>query len=267
MTNINDIVLQFSPWSISKADLAKKCPKAFAFRYVEKLGSSSGTEARVGTAAHRSIELQRQGVHPVEAEETAVREAKDLTTAELEDLAALRGGIHDYIRRIQEYRTRHGDIVHEAQESRLGVDAKGNAADYNDPKTFFRGSVDDLLEHGTGKGVSIDHKSGKLKTAADYAKQLDGYNVLIVANRPSVKKISSGIHFVRHKHLDWHNTVHRDHVMRTLLPWLRHYIETCARNLGQYEATPTRLCPWCDYIDKCDEGRAFMKLHKLKPRK
>ena len=256
------LVQEFSPWSISKVDLAKKCPKAFAFRYIDKIKTASGTEARVGTAAHRSLELQLQGVQAVEAEATAVCEARDLTTEELEDLYSMRQNIEDYLVRIRRFREKY-NVVYEGYEEKYGITLKGEPSGYDDPETFLRGSVDHLMLQDTGRAVIIDHKSGKLKTAADYAKQLDTYSILTVANVPQALGTYSGIHFLRYSLLDWHQHAQRDHVRRTLLPWLRGYIERVAAELGDYAAIPQRLCPWCDFIDRCEEGQNHCKVNKL----
>ena len=259
MSDVNEVVRQFMPWSISKADLAKKCPRAFKYKYVDRIRTASGTEARVGTAAHRSTELQRQGVQAVEAEETAIREAKDLTVDELEDLASLRLNIDAYVRRIEGYKQRHGNIIFEGQEIRTAIDLKGQLTGYDSPDAFMRGSIDDSLEHETGLTLIVDHKFGKLKAAADYDPQLKTYTVLYAAARPSARELHSGIHFGRFEFLDWHKRYPADYARKVLTPWLKSYVEAAAAGLGTFEPKPQRLCPWCDYFDRCAEGQAFCK--------
>lgn len=259
-----DLLAYFAPWSISKADLARKCPKAFRFRYVDKVRTESGTEAKVGTAAHRVIELLLQGAGITEAEQQAIAEAKNLTSTEIEALYGHREASVAYADRIASYRTRY-NIVFEAQELRLAVNDAGRAIGYDDPKAFFRGAIDHVLVHDR-RAIVIDHKSGKVKPIDQHWKQLDSYAVLSHANmlEHNLRDVRAAIHHLRAQHLDWHVGRDKQTTTQTLFPWLRGYLQACARGLEGFEATPNRLCPWCDYEKRCEEGQAFIAANKLK---
>lgn len=247
-----------APWSLSKSDLAAKCTLAFRLRYIDKIRSgSSGTEAKVGVAAHRVQELLLQGVAPRDAIEQTLQEIQDLTSKEVETLRGLLEALIAYAKRIEDYKLRTG-VVQELYEQEWAIDRNYQACAYDDPKALFRGIVDHGLLLADDAFVVVDHKSGKQREIDYYQKQLDAYAVLALAHLPQIRGVRAGIHFMKTKQLEWHTTRSRDVIENMLRPWLLHLLTSRAALLETHTANPTPLCGWCDYKDSCVAGSEFL---------
>ena len=262
--NPRERMLAFAPWSISKADLAYKCPRAFQLKYVTRMPGQSGTAARVGTVIHRELELRLQDTAPRDARAQAAAETPDLTSVEQEDLLQFGDAVASYVARVEALRAK-SKVVFEGYEVRWGIGIDGEPRPYDGTDgVLFRGSVDHLLVLDTGWAMVVDHKSGKPKPVEDYSKQLDAYAVLTVANRDDVTHVRSGIHHLKVASLDWfpHQRT-RQMAQRTLVPWLKDYLLGAATALGDYQVKPQVLCGWCDYKEHCPEGKEFFEAWEL----
>lgn len=261
---MNEVVARYAPWSISKVDLAKKCPRAFRFRYVDKMPSVGGTEARVGTVVHRSLELQLQQspLSPDAAQAQAIAEARDITSVEAEKVSTFYENVVAYVARTHKYRM-NNNVIYEAQEQRWGIDENGDAIDYDSPSAFMRGAVDHVLMEERGGVLVVDHKSGKNKPIDEFGKQLDTYSILAHANIAAAKSANLHIHYVKTGTMDKYCVRTREYTRAVLVPWLRGYIEQHATALGDFTPTTNTLCGWCDYLAQCPEGTAFVAAKKL----
>ncbi len=257
------LVSAYAPWSVSKAALAQKCPKAFRFRYVDQLPSVSGTEARVGTVVHRSLELQLQGTPPDQAETQAIGESSDLTSVEAEKVRTFYEACTSYVKRIETFKAKY-PIAREFHEVRWAIGADGGPADYNDPKALMRGAVDHaLMTDDRHKTVYIiDHKTGRRKHMDEFGRQLDTYAVFAVSNTET-GAVKPGIHFVKDAQLEWATLRARDYTVKVLRPWLANYLAAVANSRGDFQPKPQVLCGWCDYLPRCEEGTAFVAEREL----
>ena len=251
---------------MSKSDLAGKCPYAFGLRYVDKVPSKSGTHAKIGIAGHRVAELVLKGDKPKEALAQSLAEYDDLTSKEQDKVTALLPAITTFYAKVQDFKHKQG-VVDEFLEQQWAVDAQFNAVDWNSPDAFFRGIVDHALLTDKGYLIVIDHKTGRRRPVDYYARQLDAYAVLAVAQMPELKGVQGALHYVGAEAIDWYVMRKREVIDGVLRSSLVELLQRRAAGLGAYEPNPNYLCKWCDYLEKCDAGNEYVQLTKKKKKK
>ncbi len=254
---------QFAPWSISKSDLAAKCPFAFKLQYIDNLPRVSGTHARIGTAAHTAQEHVLKHEPPQTALETAFAEEPDLTPKEQKEVIALLPAIEAYYDRMQRYKERKGITV-EFFEKKWAINEDFQPVDYYGPDVFFRGAVDHCMLTPDGYLLIIDHKSGRDRGLSYYQKQLDAYAILGMANVPGIKGVQAALHYMKSKNLIWHAMRRTSDIKGMLHPWLVGLLKARAERLEPYAPNPTFLCKWCDHREHCPEGLAYIEASALK---
>lgn len=257
----NQALNQFAPWSISKSDLAAKCPYAFYLRYVSRLPRTAGTASKIGTAAHRVQELLLQHKAPREALDEALTEAEDLTHAEIESVEGLLGKMTDFYARIQRFKERT-NIVEEFYEQNWAINSKFEAVPDDAPDIFFRGVVDYAMLTAGGYLIVIDHKSGRRHPVEKYAKQLDAYAVLGLAAHPKIHGVHAALHYIATGDIDWHHMRKTPQITKVLRPHMSEYLRTRAAGLQEFAPRVNNLCGWCDYLEHCADGKAAVAAKK-----
>lgn len=244
---------EHAPWSLSKSDLAAKCPYAFKLRYLDKVARKEGTEAKIGVTAHRAQELVLKGSAPLEATATALAESPNLVHSEISSVESLVGAYGSFYERMQRFKEKW-NVVQEFYEQQWAVDRDFNAIDYFDEKAFFRGVVDYAMLTADGYLVVVDHKSGKRRPVDYYSRQLEAYCVLALAHMPDLKGVHGALHFIKTQDIDWHIMRKRDEITGVLRSALREMLKRRADDLAGFEPKPQSLCKWCDYRENCDAG-------------
>lgn len=249
-------VLEYSPWSPSKVDLAARCPRAFKYRYVDKIKTDKkGSAAKVGTTAHKAQELSIEGASTKEAFELAITEyAHELTTSEIEQVNSFAPAVEEFGSFLTRFKNKYGVRAIYA-EKEWAIDANFNACDYSSKTALIRGIIDLVLLLDNGQAVIIDHKSGKKKPVESYSTQLDTYAILALANNPEIKAVQCAIHFMAHEKVEWYVLRRRDDIQSLLHPWLVSLLNKRATGLEGYNPVVKRwTCGWCDFLKVCPEG-------------
>ena len=248
-------LLEFAPWSPSKASKASQCPLAFRFHYVDRLPRGRSSEAAlVGTVVHHAQELVLQGAKVEDAISTAVANSRDpLTSVETEKVGSYVAQIEDFGKRIQEFNRKHG-IKKLLLEQEWAIDDKFKPVSYKSKKAMMRGIVDLAILTDAGALVIIDHKSGKKKSVREYGAQLDIYKVMGLAHVPEAKSIQCAIHFLVDGDVVWEAPNKPSRIRELLQPWLIRYLSGCHDGLEGFEPKVSYLCNWCDFQSHCPEG-------------
>lgn len=252
----------YAPWSLSKSDLAAKCPKAFKLRYIDKLPRKEGTEAKIGVTAHRALELMLQGGESEQALAQALEEAPLLLSKEIDAVRALYPAMCDFVARMARFKEKHGAVKEFFEES-WTLDRNFQPVAWDSPEAFFRGVVDYAILTESGYLVVIDHKSGRRRPVDYYAAQLDAYALLGLAHLPDIKGVHAALHFVKTKDLDWHFLRKESEIRGMLRSALMDMLKRRADMLTEFSASPSTLCKWCDFYAGCEEGTAFVKEQEL----
>lgn len=256
---------QYAPWSISKSDLAGKCPYAFHLRYVAKVKRAEGTHAKVGITAHRAQELiLRDKMAPNEALEVAVAESPNLTSGEIAATEELKDAFGAFTLRMDKFKERFG-VEEEFYEQKWAITRDYKRTGYEDADAFFRGIVDYAMLTKTGYLVVVDHKSGRQHPVDYYGRQLDAYAILGQAEFPDIKGVHASLHYMKTKDLVWHHLRRTDEINGVLRSAHKEVLARRAEELEGFKPKVNKFCKWCDYLAHCETGQqALIPASKLK---
>ncbi len=244
-------VLDYAPWSTSKASSAEQCPKRFWFTYVEKKKSPGpmNADALVGQATHTILEFMLSGRSWKLAYEAA-QDKYDLTSTDLDRIRNLRFGCDDFMERYRKFINTYPPTKTWI-EKKLAVDLDGNQIEFFNNKGFFRGVVDLTLIQQEPHAIIIDHKTGKGRSMHYYRDQFDGYIILAKGLIPQLEGAKVGINFVKHSELRFSEL---EDVTDIEPYWdkLVTRLNSCTRDTHRFEETRvSKLCNWCDHKVHC----------------
>lgn len=266
---ISELAQTFAPWSISKSELAETCPKQFEYKYIMKAPEDVVPSAnRVGTAAHRVLELRLGGMSAKDAKKQALEE-HPLTDTEGDDLRALEDAIDAFLKKFEKFCAANG-VVKLLLEQKWGVDANGEACDFFDKeKVFFRGVIDLGVITASNDLIVIDHKSGVAKDIdknQKFKRQLNSYAVMGLAHVKDLAGARGAINFLQgpeDKRIQWLDYVSADRISTVIRPWLFAYISFCAESLKKvpYVAKPKAKwpCSYCSFRPSCSAYQEMLR--------
>lgn len=243
-------VKKYAPWSVSKADTAQQCPLKFRYAYVNKEGKGrTGTEAQVGIAIHRILELSLAGKSLEDACETVFCDPKEpLLTLERERVEMAIPAVSTFLRRMPTFIERHGGAKM-LIEQRLATSFTGAPLKFFDNTGLLRGVMDvGLLFEKKPHLMVIDHKTGKNRGLSYYSWQFQSYALLGKVNYPHITHVIPAIHWVQDEYTDVGapiNVSDLEPLVRNVLEHLNEATEEAARDLDV--GKKGRLCDWCDY--------------------
>jgi hypothetical protein len=257
MLEPNAFVRAHAPWSVSKANTAKTCPRQFRLKYIEKLKVStpSKPEALVGQAAHKALEIALGMNIPLRrAFELGVQEYA-LTGSEQDAVFGFIPNVQSFLKRFDAYRKAHS-ISKIDIEQRAAVDYKGKEVKFFDNKNgFFRGVMDlaGVLDNKP-VAVIIDHKSGKNHGLKYYQDQFNAYALLAKVIWPHITKVQIGVHFIADAQIEMSPQLTDVTDVEMLLDRVTLFLNTCTQNMSDLNLTSrSKLCDWCDYKLTCPE--------------
>ena len=246
-----DIVMQYKPWSISKADKAKQSPLAFKFRYVDKLKGPDNPDALVGKALHSILEYVIMST-PVDKALAQALETYKLTSNEIDRVNDLVPTVDNFKRKFAHYCRKHGTQIPQV-EQKLSIDRNGKPVRFFDNKNgFFRGAIDVAVTFKNRPyALALDHKTGKLRAMEYYKNQMDSYTLLLKAHNHKLEKVMSGIHWLQADHIELGSFVPVDSLVDMMDALVQRLNDDTAglSNLDTYNVTP--LCGWCEFKDRC----------------
>ena len=247
----SDIVMQYKPWSTSKADKAKQCPLAFKLRYVDKLKGPDNPDALVGKAVHSILEYVIMST-PVEKALAQALETYKLTSNEIDRVNDFVPAVDSFKRKFAHYCKTHGTQIPQV-EQKLSIDRNGKPVRFFDNKNgFFRGAIDVTAQFKHRPyALAIDHKTGKLRALAYYKNQMDAYIMMLKAHNLKLEHVIPGIHWLQSNHIELGKPVPVGNLVDMIDALVHRLNEDTAglKNLDQYNESP--LCGWCEFKDRC----------------
>lgn len=253
-----------APWSHSKAELAGKCPRAFKFRYLDKVERKEGSAAKVGTVGHLVLEKALEGMPPLQALDEALEAFPGLATGEIRDVRKLLPPIIAFLNRIDGFRGKQ-KIAQELYEQQWAIGWDHAPCDYNNPDALFRGALDLTFVMESGAVLIVDHKSGRLRPPDYYLQQLETYAVLAQAHIPNLTSVQFALHYVAFEKVEWYKPVPAKRIKELLKPNMLRVLNNKAKNLGEYAPTPSKSnCQFCDYKHLCDVAFVPEKKERMK---
>lgn len=248
----SSFVLKYAPWSVSKADSVKDCPRKFYYGYVVKEKRVSNADALVGKAAHSALEFALEG-RPVSRAIDFAIEMHKLTTNEVERVIAFQPAIEHFIEKFKNYCNTHK--THPPKyEQKLAVDIEGKAVAnfFDNKRVFIRGVLDIAVRFKNNPyALVVDHKTGKDRGLTYYSNQFLAYRILMKAAHPEVTRILSGVNWVKSDTIDLGKFVDIPNIEDPMSEFIEYLNEATkhAGDLSNYRKN--RLCDWCDYKSLC----------------
>ncbi len=123
-----------------------------------------------------------------------------------------------------------------------------------DDRVILNGFIDRVQEDADGVLHVADYKTSKSKTSLKKDSfQLLTYAYVLMCENPSISKVRGSYILLRHNFECITMEFERDEVMKVKDKYLA-YTDKIT-NEKDYEANPTFLCNYCDFLDKCEDGR------------
>lgn len=248
--SIPEHVLEFAPWSISKAGMLEKCSMQFHMKHKLKIKERATFEqSRLGVAVHRALELALEGV-PVRKAFEMARLESEATETESEQINTFIDQVDRFVKRMAAFKTRERatDVL---IERKLALKTDFTSTHFFDKTGLLRGVVDYGVITNSGYMVIIDHKTGKEKELKEYDKQFHAYCLMALAQWPQLKGVQTAINFVMTDHLVWNPMVKAEQIREEYRLWLIKYLtETCEALKTAPVAKKTWACDWCPYGPK-----------------
>jgi len=247
----SETVLRYKPWSVSKANTAKQCPKKFWFEYIDKTKKKiSNSDAAVGLAVHKLLEVLMTG-RPWKLALEAVLDDGKLTTPEIDRVMEMQSGTESFMRRFGDVQKKY-KIIDVIKEKKLAVDMGGNAVEFFDnDRAYMRGVIDLAMIRDIPQAIIIDHKTSQPKELKYYQNTFDAYALLLKALHPRLTTALCGIHFVRAEIIDFNPETDISD-MSVLLNKATLFLNDATKDLVDFGITKkSKLCEWCDYRIHC----------------
>lgn len=243
-----------APWSASKIELALRCPRAFFYRYVDKVPEIEVMpEARIGKAIHAALEHALKGAPMA----VAMAEAKNMLDGELSDdkLDRVAEKITAFLSRIHNFRERRR-VSREAVEVQIAVRDNATSTAFFAQDALYRGVLDAAFTYDGGNVAIVDHKTGFRLKSLRIADQLQGYAALAAAHFRNVRRVWLGIHWVNDAAVEWAPALAATDIQTEIWPRVVESIEAAALAVEDGpRPAPAEHCLRCSYRTICPAGK------------
>jgi hypothetical protein len=256
MIQPTDFVKQHAPWSLSKAGVAKQCPKRFELQYLRpweerKDKGVANSDALVGRAVHEMLHLVLTGRN-FQNSLPGVIAKHSLCTNEIDKIHALEPNILKF-KRNYEYYCKTNPVGKTFFETPVAVGYTYNLVSYRDTKSLIRGILDiGALYTDAPNALILDHKTGKVTNINTHMLQFKTYAYLWKVLYPHIKYVVPFIHWLQTGTIEKGtpiNVQNLDVQQDELISYLNSATKYTANNPGVIKISP--LCGWCDYKLEC----------------
>lgn len=248
-------VLDHTPWSVSKANVAKQCPKRFYYQYVKKQKLAKkpyNWASKLGKAVHELLEYMLAG-HTEEQSQALVDKKYTFTSVELEEYLSFIPNVKQFLAYFASYKQRHA-IKETLFEKKLSVDIDGNPVRFFDNnRGFLRGVLDmSVLFAKKPDALILDHKTGKNHGIPYFKNAFNAYTLLLKATNPELQRIKIGINFLRDGDIDFMPGMLDARDIQQLMQTNIKFLNDATQMAHNFELVrPGPLCGWCDYRGIC----------------
>lgn len=249
-------VRQHAPWSTSKADTIRNCPRKFKYQYVDKvrgLKSPKAGDAIVGKAVHKLLEYAVSLNRPANQFVGNVITEYALEGENADRFLAQIPAAENLIIRLEEFRLRRWGSPLPKIEQKIAVTLEGKSvAFFDDSKAFFRGVLDlSYRVTGTNHLIILDHKTGKDRGLSYYQSQFDGYMWLVKGLYPELEGVQIAVNFLQTNKTEF-SPFKYVHDAGELCDRVVAFLNKATAKGENLEAVrPGPLCPWCDFHSIC----------------
>jgi len=256
LETLHPLIAQHRPWSVSKIDTLKQCPKKFWYGYIQKVkyDRPANKALTIGKAVHSVLQYAITGRNLDACFEFAYTDCK-LTSEEIHEVNSYRPSITSFLAKYQTYLDKHG-IRESITEKQYAIDLAGKPVKFFDNDNgLIRGVVDLAMFVRTQPHVIVlDHKTGKQRDMSHYDTQFDFYRLLLKAAHPSITGIVTGVHFVTNAHIRTSSLVEVPD-LEPLYNKVVGYMNWVASGITDLEDRKTGWwCNYCDHQSGCLNG-------------
>ncbi|MEA2018303.1 MAG: PD-(D/E)XK nuclease family protein [Campylobacterota bacterium] len=241
--NLNNSVINYSPYSFSKIDIWERCPYRFKLKYIDKVKTSFEPNLALlkGSFLHHCIEYSTEGkeyqtneVFTEEEKKKAIEILTKFTKSELYKLYLSANGKH---------------------EVKFGILKENNiykADSFDNINSIFKGKIDYVFQRDDELYI-VDWKSGKYTEENEQKfDQLLLYAIWGFLKYPKIDTINCSFVYMEHLKENM-NSFHRKD--------LKHYIQTYIQYINKiesdqlFEKIESDQCEYCEYkkFDYCNE--------------
>lgn len=232
--------MKYAPYSFSKINCFKTCPKQFDYTYVNQIApDESYTDPSFfqrGRFVHDYIAHRLNG---------GSGEVYGYETLDIDDKMKLMEDAEETLS--NDYVSMTYDFTTTKVENEIRFNFNLLPTDFKKDVPFaIRGYVDYYAIEGE-VGVLIDWKSGHLQEKSNY-NQLELYALWIFQNYPKVKEIDMLFFYVEHQKFNIKTVTLEDvAIFRNNLASDMSMIE----NTKEFNITPSKSCEYCQFLNTC----------------
>lgn len=246
---MNDTIIKYSPWSISKLTVADTCGLRFKWQYIEKRKQKKTKDprGRVGSAAHKILELLLRGTDDYSRAIKIAAIDNKLTTPEIELLMEHGDNIKKFITRIDNFKKKH-DVVRQEVEGRFALTRDMKPTKFFDNNSLVRGVFDYVLYLENQSLIIIDHKTGQPEDIEKHRDQLNEYALAGLILNPKAAGVQCAIHYTVDGSIVWDKYLKRDK-LTSLKDWFFSFLDNKTKTIqgNSFEAQKNWLCNFCGY--------------------
>lgn len=249
--------MKYAPYSASKIGAFQSCPKAFDYRYIQKVKVPWVPSIHLtrGSLIHLFLEHHEL---PLKEKIQKMKEDREIMKSEFFNKELVKECLEVYERFIKtDLGKELFSLKKVGAEIGCGLNKQLKAGDYDDGE-MFRGFIDRINVDTTEAKIEdnvvhvIDWKSGKDRSGGMYPQnpdQLIYYGTWYFEKFP-VNTIVLHFVFVEHENAELTYTLTRDNLQKykTLLVKNIHSIEKCE----DFFKNENKLCQWCSFLEICN---------------
>lgn len=252
----NVLITQYRPWSVSKIETLKQCPKKFWFNYIKKmkLDKPVNKAMLIGQVVHKVLQFALSGRN-LDASFMLALQDSHLTSEEVDEVNNYRPAVTSFLAKYRSYLEKHG-IRESIVEKQYAINSEGRPAKFFDnDNAFVRGVVDlAMFVQAQPHLIVLDHKTGKQRKMTHYDTQFDFYRLLLKAAYPAITGIVTGIHFVNDTQIRTSSLIDVPDI-EPLYNKVVCFMNEVASGITTLEEKKTGWwCNYCDYQDGCLNG-------------
>lgn len=241
--------------SVSKTKTFLQCKRQFEFNYIHKLPKKDWDHHILGKFCHMVLEefhkayidgcLLPYNITMTDSFKKALTEYKDkMNPAMKKECWEM---IDQYLRLVTKEKSDGLPLNVISVEKRFELPIGENI--------ILNGAIDRIQKDADNVVHVADYKTVKNKKyLKDDFFQLLTYAYVIVSEDPSIKKVRASYILLRHDF----EYITTEFTKKDILQVKEKYLEYASqiRTENEYKPTPSALCNYCDFLDKCPEGKS-----------
>jgi len=245
--------------SVSKTNTFESCKAKYKFVYIHKLPRKEFTYHLFGRFVHRVLELFHlefiqgtnlsfnQVMNKVYKTALQEKEFAGKLTKEAKD---------ESVEILKKYLLKHStEATGEHKPNVYAVEKNFDVEIMENVKLI--GMIDRVQIDSDGIYHVVDYKTTKNKKYLEQdSLQLLTYAYVLLQENPEIKEVRGSYVLLRHDCERITKKFNLDQILE-----IKNKYETYARNImneQEFPANPTKLCGFCEYVDKCPEGLKYI---------